>query len=770
VAPSYIASGNPIFRPDLATTGLQDLSKIMAPNAGETIATVHGPGADGYRPIEEIGHIQVLHVDDEPDFASMAAEFLRRHDDRLDVETATDASEALDRLESVDVDCIVSDYDMPGENGIEFLQAVREDHPDLPFILFTGKGSEEIASRAISEGVTEYLQKGSGTSQYAVLANRITNAVEQYQARHAFEASQKRLSLFIEQSPIGVIEWDEDFEFRRMNEKAEEILGYTESDLVGRSWEAIVPDTDREPVSSVVSNLLEDQGGYHSINDNVRSDGDRITCEWHNRVITETDGSVVAIFSQFQDITERREGEQQLARQRAILEAQRESVLDGQLLVDEDGAIVSYNEQFVEMWGLPDDIVERGDDETALEYVTDKLANPDEFREKVEYLYDHREETARDEVELLDGRVFDRYTTPLVGEGDTYFGRLWTFRDITDRDISEVTGVTPYFVDAIEDYAIFMLDADGCVATWNSGAERIKGYSEREILGSHYRTFFSEEAVEQGTPEQLLDRAEGQGSVSGRGWRVRKDGSRFWAEFSLTSLYDESGDLWGFAKVMQDTTAEHHHVQQLERENEALADRAKEVSHDIKNPLSVALGRLELAREEVESSDLDVAAEALDRSLMLVNELLSQGWEEVDAGDVEVINLAETAKWCWRTIETANETLVVETEQTIRAVPTLLNRLLSNLLANAVEHGGDGVTVTVGDLEDGFYVADSGSGIPEDERELVFSKEFTNGDGVGLGLHIVQETVEAHGWSVRVTESEAGGARLEITGIESPDG
>ncbi|MFB6253055.1 MAG: response regulator, partial [Halobacteriaceae archaeon] len=110
--------------------------------------------------------IRVLHIDDEPDFASMVATFLEREHEALTVETATNASEGLDKLAETEIDCVVSDYDMPGANGIELLEIVRENYPDLPFILFTGKGSEEVASDAIVAGVTDYLQKGSGSENY----------------------------------------------------------------------------------------------------------------------------------------------------------------------------------------------------------------------------------------------------------------------------------------------------------------------------------------------------------------------------------------------------------------------------------------------------------------------------------------------------------------------------------------------------------------------------------------------------------------------------
>ncbi|MFD1634459.1 PAS domain S-box protein [Haloplanus ruber] len=265
--------------------------------------------------------ITVLHVDDDPAFADMAATFLEREDDRFDVETAVGASEGLELLGTMDVDCIVSDYDMPKRNGLEFLDAVRAEHPDLPFILFTGKGSEEIASQAISAGVTDYLQKGGGTGQYTVLANRIANAVEQYRSQRELEASQQRLSLFIEQSPLGVLEYNSDFEIVRLNDAAEEILGYTEAELRGETWETIVADDSYDSVEAVTAALAETEGGYHSIDENVRKDGEHIVCEWHNRVITDAEGAVVAVFSQFQDVTERRERRRRIE---ALHEATRE--------------------------------------------------------------------------------------------------------------------------------------------------------------------------------------------------------------------------------------------------------------------------------------------------------------------------------------------------------------------------------------------------------------------------------------------------------------
>lgn len=130
----------------------------------------------------EEGTFRVLHVDDDPEFSEMVSIFLAREDDRFAVVQATSASLGLDHLSEQAFDCVISDYDMPDCNGIEFLEEVREEFPDLPFVLFTGKGTEEVASDAISAGVTDYLQKRASTCQYTVLANTVSNAIEHYRS------------------------------------------------------------------------------------------------------------------------------------------------------------------------------------------------------------------------------------------------------------------------------------------------------------------------------------------------------------------------------------------------------------------------------------------------------------------------------------------------------------------------------------------------------------------------------------------------------------
>ncbi|QZX99121.1 GAF domain-containing protein [Halobaculum rubrum] len=210
------------------------------------------------------------------------------------------------------------------------------------------------------------------------------------------------------------------------------------------------------------------------------------------------------------------------------------------------------------------------------------------------------------------------------------------------------------------------------------------------------------------------------------------------------------------------------HERELRRQNEQLDEFAGLISHDLRNPLNVAQGRVMLAREETDTDHLDSAASAIDRALSLLEESLAIARQGHDDSDVEPVELASVVSECWAHTDTAEAELTVETDRTVPADPSRLKQLLENLIRNAVKHGGDDVRITVGDIPGGFYVADDGPGIPDDERERVFEVGHTTDDeSTGYGLYIVREIAEAHGWDISIADGEAGGARFEVVGVDS---
>jgi signal transduction histidine kinase len=221
----------------------------------------------------------------------------------------------------------------------------------------------------------------------------------------------------------------------------------------------------------------------------------------------------------------------------------------------------------------------------------------------------------------------------------------------------------------------------------------------------------------------------------------------------------------------------------LERQNERLEEVGRTIAHELRNPLSVADGHLELAREvgtEPANEHLERTAAAHDRMEDIIEEVFDMARGEEPTVD-ERVRLRDVAESAWRNVETGGGDLAFDGDDVeLVADERQLTSLFENLFRNSLDHGGSDVTVRVGVLGDsnpgspasrgdgdGFYVEDDGPGVPEDVRERVFERGFTTADaGTGVGLAVVSDVAEAHGWEVAVTESEAGGARFEVRGVE----
>jgi PAS domain S-box-containing protein len=305
---------------------------------------------------------------------------------------------------------------------------------------------------------------------------------------------------------------------------------------------------------------------------------------------------------------------------------------------------------------------------------------------------------------------------------------------------------------------------------------------------------------------RFLDERAVAGSVETREVeRVTVSGARRAFRYYGVPLPDApDGVTRGFA-IYTDVTDQRRRAAALERQNERLENLINFVSHDLRNPLGIAQGNLDIARAGGSLNRLDEVDAALDRMDTLIDGLLTLARESTDVTEREHYRLSTIVEGAWRTVETGAATYTVESDGTLLADGGRLRRALENLFRNSVEHGSTGhraspddsvehsstgspseggggpdvetastdggrpLTVRVGVLPDesGFFVEDDGSGIPEDRREAVFESGYTTNDGgTGFGLAIVHEVVKAHGWSVSVTDGEAGGARFEVTGVE----
>jgi PAS domain S-box-containing protein len=349
-------------------------------------------------------------------------------------------------------------------------------------------------------------------------------------------------------------------------------------------------------------------------------------------------------------------------------------------------------------------------------------------------------------------------------------------------------------VDAVQDYAIFLLSPDGQVLTWNPGAKRAKGYEASEIIGRHFSVFYTPDEREAGRPARLLAKAAEEGRVEDEGWRVRKDGTRFWADVILTALRDPNGSLYGFAKITRDLTErkqaeEQQRTLQLEKHARAAAEEALKVrdrflsvaSHELKTPVATLqlaaesllrareLGRLDDARLE---TGLGRILKSTGRLSALVSELLdvsmlSAERQHQERLPTDVVALVREVAARFADVVDNESRIRVDApaDAVVTADASRLDQVFTNLIDNALKYspGNEPIDVRITDEPELVTVSvrDRGIGLDAATEERLFDA-FSRGDnaahvpGLGLGLFITQQIVERHGGRIEARRGHGG--------------
>lgn len=316
--------------------------------------------------------------------------------------------------------------------------------------------------------------------------------------------------------------------------------------------------------------------------------------------------------------------------------------------------------------------------------------------------------------------------------------------------------ITPVARDTVieeMDEAVLVLNEYDRVVDVNAAARALIGAGDATIVGEPIQTVWPEHA------DSMLRE---HGETSREELEVETPTEQRHLECRITPLHNRDERRVGKLVVLRDVTHRQRRERELRRKNEQLEEFASVLSHDLRNPLSIARGYLDLAREGDDQAfdRIENAHERIDR---IIGDMLTLARHGNTVVEIESVDLGTVATEAWASVDTPSATLDVIETMTVDADRNRLLQLFENLFANAVEHGGSDVTIAIGQTESGFFVEDDGQGIPERTRTDVFTYGYSSQpDGTGLGLSIVKNIVDAHGWSIGVDESAAGGARFEI--------
>ena len=752
-------------------------------------------------------HTTVLHVDDDPALLETSEPLLQRAFD-CSVLTATSASEGHEVLASVPVDCVVSDYDMPGSDGIEFLEAVRAEFPDLPFILFTGRGSEAVASEAIATGVTDYVQKTVGADQYTVLANRIENAVARYQtsrdlarrtrqheaiAQLGYRALESGDRAALLEEAIALVADRLDCESGWVFEQRSRDGGLS-AVTSAHGTPTTAPVVDEARAATLARSALEQ--GHAVFLDDLPVD----TAGTLQRQVASSDTRGIGVVVGPTDhrwgaLTAFGPADRPFTDQDVTFVENVAAILGTAIQRQAaEGRERERDQQFREMAELSPDGIFRTDTDGRFTYVSpvseellrtpggallgtsfETLVTPESMADAVEgFAGVVAGETVRGlELRLVDGdgAEFDVAVsaTPIREDGETVvvqgFARDVTERKQRERDLQRSRELFDGLVEHFPNGGVFLFDEALRFTVVGGDELENGGLSAEEMVGKRPADVFppANAAVLEDAYRAALAGEEQsfEDSYQGRDYHVQ-----------VLPIRDEDGAVAAGMAVAQNITDRNQTREVLERQNRQLEEFAAVVSHDLRGPLNVATGRLALARQTGENEHLDEVERAHERMSELVESLLALARAGQAVGETAHVSLQAVSEACWATVETGTVRLRVDGDCRFQADDSRLRQVLENLFRNAVEHGTDSeradssVTVRVGPLADGFYVEDDGVGLDDVPAADIFERAVTTKpEGTGFGLATVREVVEAHGWSVAASDSPEGGLRFEITGV-----
>jgi PAS domain S-box-containing protein len=706
-------------------------------------------------------------------------------------------------------DLILSDHGLPCFDGFTALAIARDKCPDVPFIFVTSSLGEETTIATFEGGATDYVLKKDISKLAPAVLRALREAGERAALKHkeqALRESEERFRMLVEGvKDYAMFMLDPRGNITSWNTGAQWLHGHSAEEVNGRHFSLFYTRADisaRRPEIGLKTAVSE--GRFEEEGLRMAKSGKEF---WANVIITalrDPGGKLRGFAVVTRDITDRVRARQALEKSEALKGIILETAFDAIISIDHKGLVQEWNSAAERIFGY-----RRAD---ALGRPMDELIIPASLREAYQdglanYLMTGVSSLLGRPIELTlrraDGREFraDFAVTRIPTEEPPRCTVL--IRDITERRQAEAALRESeerfrLLVEGVKDYAICMLDVDGRVATWNTGAERITGYSAGEIIGQPIARFFGPEDIRSGKPERLLKTAAEEGRCEDEGWRVHHDGSRYYTNVVFTGLRDETGELRGFSSVAQDVTVRKQVEEEIHRLNVSLEQRVRErtaeleaanqeleafsysVSHDLRAPLRHIAAYVEILQSDAAASlteenkqYLQTVADSAIHLGHLIDALLAfsrMGRAEMRQQTISLSSLVnEARRELRRDLENRRIDWRIEALPTVQGDPFMLRQVMVNLLSNALKYtrarspARIEITATDAGEETIVSIRDNGVGFDPKYADKLFgvfqrlhlSSEF---EGTGIGLANVRRIISRHGGRTWAEGTLGGGA------------